>query len=198
MASATHRQAVSHSAAARPFATQAPWHCSQEGAVVRLRREPAPGRERIDDPDQDRLMDEIDRQAVPAGEAHRAPRPRRRAPTLGRRQPRNDARRPRDAEADEDDAGPGQERAPVDRVRQRLAEPEPQKPEADRIASNGQGSARRSPPSPTARLTHAGAATNGAARRLATAMQWRMPKKMPSPGAKSEACERSPAPPRRR
>src|SRR5208282_553137 len=86
-----------------PFRYAGTLALSQEGAVVRLRREPAPGRERIDDPDQDWLMHEIDRQAVPAGKAERAPRRRRRAPTLGRGQSRKDAGRPRDAEAEEDD-----------------------------------------------------------------------------------------------
>ena len=39
---------------------------------------------------------------------------------------------------------------------------------------------------PIARLAQAGAVTNGAARRLATAMQWRMPKVMGSLGAKTK------------
>ena len=40
--------------------------------------------------------------------------------------------------------------------------------------------------SPIARLAQAGAVTNGPARRLATAMQWRMPKVMGSLGAKTK------------
>ena len=131
-------------------------------------------------------MHEIDRQAVPAGEACRARRRRRRAPALRRGQPRQDAgqfaRAPRPKKTT---PGPRQERAPVERVGQRLAEPEPQRARADRTASSGEATAPRSRSAPTARLAHAGAATNGAAMRLATAMQCRMPKKMPSPGAKT-------------
>ena len=108
-----------------PFRYASALALRQEGAVVRLGREPAPGGKRREEPDQDRLMHEIDRQAVPAGEACRAPGRRRRAPALRRHQPRQDAGRSRDAEAQEDHAGPRQERAPVERVGERLAEPEP-------------------------------------------------------------------------
>ena len=127
-ASATHRQPVSHSAAARPSATQACWQRGEKGAPVRFRRKGAPGGQRREEPDQDRLMHEIDRQAVPAGEAYRPRRRRAGKPALGRGQPLYNPREARGAEAEEDDACPGQKRAPVERVRQRLAEPEPQEP----------------------------------------------------------------------
>ena len=158
----------------------------EEGAPVRFRRKRAPGGQRREEPDQDRLMDEIDRQAVPAGEAYRARRRRLGSPTVRPLQPCQDARQARDAEAKEDDPRPWQKRAPVERIRQRLAKPEPQEP--GRIEQGRAAEPRRNDRRETRRrdLPRPGAITNGPARRLATAMQWRMPKVMGSLGAKTK------------
>ena len=110
----------------------------EKGAPVRLRRERTPGGQRREETDQDRLMDEIDRQAVAAGEADaRAPAPTGRASgpaaSATSMTPGNRA----SAEAEKDDARPRQERAPVERVRQRLAESDPQEPGRIEQTSSG-------------------------------------------------------------
>ena len=98
---------------------------AEKAGHVRLRRKRAPGGQRREETDQDRLMHEIDWQAVPASEADRARRRRLGSPTLRPFQPRQDAWQAREAEAEKDDARPRQKRAPVERIRQRLGEPEP-------------------------------------------------------------------------
>src|SRR5271168_3258492 len=76
----------------------------EEGASVRSRREGTPGGQRREEPDQDRLMNEIDRQAVPASEAQPARWRPPGAPAIRPLEPRQDARQPRGAEAEKDNA----------------------------------------------------------------------------------------------
>ena len=130
-------------------------------------------------------MHEIDRQAVPAGEAYRARRRRAGAPALGPLQPR--PRRPASApRRGRERRRPAQGRSGRQSSVFGSASPSP--------SHNSQGGSNRGErmrngaqiaATPTARLAHGGAATNGPARRLATAMQWRMPKVMGSLGAKT-------------
>ena len=162
-ASATHRQPVSHSAAARPSATQARWQAARKALLSGFGASGAPGGQRRRRA-RSGSADGRDRSAGCAGRRSRSRAP---APTPARhasgRSACQDARQARDAEAEEDDARPGQERAPVERVRQRLAKPSHKSQGgSNRVERTSHGAAIAA--TPIARLAQAGAATNGTAR----------------------------------
>ena len=129
MASLTQRQDVSQSSSARPPATQACGAGGDEGGGVGLRlregRDAEPHRRRHD-AGQDRLVDQIDQQAMAPGETEPARWRGRRAPARGRDDPLHHRRQPGEAEAEQRRARPGQERIPVYGVGQRDAKAEPQ------------------------------------------------------------------------
>ena len=145
MASATQWQPLAHSAAGAPLRDAGALARRQEPAHVRLRREGAPGGQERKEPDQDRLMHEIDRQAVPAREGQRARRPRRRAPAvratsaLGITPGARARLRPRKTTPAQGRSG---RQSSV--FGQRFAEPEPQEPGRVEQRSSGPRMARRS------------------------------------------------------
>ena len=158
--------------------------------------EPGRGGEAPQQAEQDRLVDEIDDEAVAAGEGERAARrprrpPRRPAPAG---EPRR--RRLRDAEPDQDDARPRQQRPPVER--EGAAVPSPSQTSAGGLnAALGTRTARRrrerrrsTPPKAARRRT----ARRSGWRRICNAgcrtgsARWR----------RSHSSPPSPAPPRRR
>ena len=141
---------------------------------------------RPDEPDQDRLVDEIDRQAVPAGEGDRPRRRRLRPPAVGPRQPGEHARQPRDAEAEQARPRPraeaGASRACSAAPRRGRATAAP----ADRTTVDWTSNGARSPPRRQRDSPTPAPSSNGRASRLAAAMQCRMPNQMRSPGAKTK------------
>ena len=186
IASATQRQEVSHSAAARPFATQARWHCRQEGAVVRLRREPARGG-RAPRGARSGSADARDRSAGCAGRrsrprAHGADVARHRFGEVSRaRTPRARAT-PRPRKTTPAHGRSGRQSSVLGNASPSPSHREPGRIEQRRV---DEATAPRSPPArPRGSPTPAPQRT-APPRRLATAMQCRMPKKMPSPGAKT-------------
>ena len=108
-----------------PFGDAGALAGGEKGAAVRLRRQRPPGSQRRKEPDQDRLMHEIDRQAVAPCEAYPPRRRRLGSPAIRPLEPCQDPRQSRGPKAEKDDPRPRQKRAPVERIRLRLSEPEP-------------------------------------------------------------------------
>ena len=190
----TQAQARSQASISPPASTQA----GRQASRIGFRRQPlgiaGDVQRRPEQADQDRLVDQIDRQAVAAGEGERRASAPPRPPFRDRR------RQPRQPETEQEHAAPGHERTPIQRRGVLRSEAQPHQPRriergASENSSGGATRRRRRAPAPA---TGAASTANGAASRLATNRQCRMPNPIGVCRRDQIARRRSPAPPRRR
>src|SRR5574337_2198825 len=101
-------------------------------------------RQRRDEGDERRLMNEIDREAVAPGDAESGRQPATCAPARRRGQFCERAWETRRRKAEQQKAAPRQERTPVERIGQRVAEPDPQEDRRiERLGVEEEGRRRR-------------------------------------------------------